>query len=145
MQTRIRQFEGNIRSGAIWDSLPITEKNSDVVDFSQLNEMVKINQFPCMHELGRKDSLFKVTKKTVKWQIINPSIKLFINSTNLGFSELRGDAEEVRAGGMGLHAPHLHAARGQEEDRQARVQSSSLWPEYSLNLVHLPCSSCCEF
>ena len=58
-QTRIRQFEGNIRSGSVWDSLPITEKNSDVVDFSQLNEMVKINQFPAMHELGRKDNLYK--------------------------------------------------------------------------------------
>ena len=58
-QTRIRQFEGNIRNGAIWDSLPITEKNSDVVDFNKLNEMVKINQFPAMHELGRKDNLFK--------------------------------------------------------------------------------------
>ena len=53
-QTRIRQFEGNIRNGAIWDSLPITEKNSDVVEFNKLNEMVKINQFPAMHELGRK-------------------------------------------------------------------------------------------
>jgi len=58
-ETRIRQFEGNIRSGSVWDSLPITEKNSDVVDFSQLNEMVKINQFPAMHELGRKDNLYK--------------------------------------------------------------------------------------
>ena len=53
-QTRIRQFEGNIRNGAVWDSLPITEKNSDVVEFNKLNEMVKINQFPAMHELGRK-------------------------------------------------------------------------------------------
>jgi len=58
-ETRIRQFEGNIRNGAIWDSLPITEKNADVVDFQKLNEMVKINQFPAMHELGRKDNLFK--------------------------------------------------------------------------------------
>jgi len=58
-ETRIRQFEGNIRSGAIWDSLPITEKNSDVVEFKKLNEMVKINQFPAMHELGRKDRLFQ--------------------------------------------------------------------------------------
>ena len=58
MQTRIRQFEGNIRSGAIWDSLPITEKNTDSVEFKKLNEMVKINQFPAMHELGRKDRLF---------------------------------------------------------------------------------------
>jgi len=58
-ETRIRQFEGNIRNGAIWDSLPITEKNSDVVEFNKLNEMVKINQFPAMHELGRKDNLFK--------------------------------------------------------------------------------------
>jgi len=57
-ETRIRQFEGTIRSGAIWDSLPITEKNSDVVEFKELNEMVKINQFPAMHELGRKDRLF---------------------------------------------------------------------------------------
>ena len=53
-ETRISQFEGNIRNGAIWDSLPITEKNSDVVEFNKLNEMVKINQFPAMHELGRK-------------------------------------------------------------------------------------------
>ena len=58
-QTRIRQFESNIKNGAIWDSLPITEKNADVVDFKMLNEMVKINQFPAMHELGRKDNLFK--------------------------------------------------------------------------------------
>ena len=58
-QTRIRQFECNIRNGAVWDSLPITEKNSDVVDFSQLNEMVKINQFPAMAELGRKDNLYR--------------------------------------------------------------------------------------
>ena len=30
-----------------------------MVDFSQLNEMVKINQFPAMHELGRKDNLYR--------------------------------------------------------------------------------------
>lgn len=59
IQIRIRQFEGNIPSGAVWDSLPITEKNSDVLDFHKLNETVKINQFPSMHELGRKDSLFR--------------------------------------------------------------------------------------
>ena len=44
----------------MWDSLPITEKNSDVLDFNKLNEAVKINQFPSMHELGRKDSLFRL-------------------------------------------------------------------------------------
>jgi len=58
-ETRIRQFEGNIHSGAIWDSLPITEKNADAVEFKKLNEMVKINQIPAMHELGRKDRLFQ--------------------------------------------------------------------------------------
>ena len=84
------------------------------------------NQPVSLHARARQEGQsIQGDQKTLKWQIINPSIKLFINSTNFVFAELRGDAEEVRAGGVGLHASHLHAARRQEEDRQARVQSSS--------------------
>jgi hypothetical protein len=59
---RLRQFEGCIGSGAIWDSLPVTEKNTDSIVFEKLNEAVKINQWPAMHQLGRKDNLFTVSK-----------------------------------------------------------------------------------
>ena len=31
LQVRLRQFEASISSGAIWDSLPINEKNTDSI------------------------------------------------------------------------------------------------------------------
>merc|ERR1712074_467652 len=39
-QVRLRQFEACISSGAVWDSLPITEKNTDSIEFEKLNEAV---------------------------------------------------------------------------------------------------------
>jgi len=57
-EVRLRQFEACISSGAVWDSLPITEKNTDSIEFEKLNEAVKINQWPGMAQLGRKDNLF---------------------------------------------------------------------------------------
>ena len=61
--------------GMIWDMLPITEKTKDEIDFSKVPEGVKIffdkfasktiflqakiNQFPCVYMLGRKDCLWK--------------------------------------------------------------------------------------
>merc|ERR1712233_300029 len=59
-QVRLRQFEACISSGAVWDSLPITEKNTDSIEFEKLNEAVKINQWPGMAQLGRKDNLFTI-------------------------------------------------------------------------------------
>ena len=46
-------------SGAIWDSLPITEKEKDEICFQNLNSEVKINQFPGLFSIGRKDSLWQ--------------------------------------------------------------------------------------
>lgn len=65
-ETRIRQFEGTMRSGAVWDSLPITEKNNDSIEFEALPETVKINQFPAMQQLGRKDNLAQNMKEMAK-------------------------------------------------------------------------------
>lgn len=59
-EVRLRQFEACISSGAIWDSLAITEKTTESIEFEKLNESVKINQWPAMHHLGRKDNLFMV-------------------------------------------------------------------------------------
>ena len=46
-------------SGAIWDTLPVTEKEKDEICFQKLRSSVKINQFPAMAELGRKDNLYR--------------------------------------------------------------------------------------
>merc|ERR1712032_1095182 len=57
--------EGKVRErtadavGMIWDMLPITEKTKDEIDFSKVPEGAKINQFPCVYMLGRKDCLWK--------------------------------------------------------------------------------------
>ena len=47
VQVRLRQFEACISSGAVWDSLPITEsKNTDSIEFEKLNEAVISNFIP---------------------------------------------------------------------------------------------------
>jgi len=56
-------IEGNARqqdhkfTGAIWDCLPVTEKEKDAIAFGGLSPEVKINQFPGLFTVGRKDSL----------------------------------------------------------------------------------------
>jgi len=47
---------------SIWDCLPVNEKAKDVIDFSGMSEEVKINQFPGLFILGRKDSLWQSYK-----------------------------------------------------------------------------------
>ena len=46
-------------SGAIWDTLPVTEKEKDEICFQKLRSSVKINQFPGLFSIGRKDSLWR--------------------------------------------------------------------------------------
>ena len=53
-----RKKEGEL-SGAIWDTLPVTEKEKDEICFQKLQSSVKINQFPGLFSLGRKDSLWR--------------------------------------------------------------------------------------
>merc|ERR1711892_354304 len=43
--------------GSIWDCLPICEKEKDEIDFVKLRAEAKINQFPGLFIIGRKDSL----------------------------------------------------------------------------------------
>ena len=44
-QVRLRQFEACISSGAVWDSLPISEKqNTESIEFEKLNEAVLNHQ-----------------------------------------------------------------------------------------------------
>jgi len=56
-------LEGQVRNkenqftGSIWDCLPVTEKEKDAINFSGLDFEVKINQFPGLFIIGRKDSL----------------------------------------------------------------------------------------
>ena len=55
-------------SGAIWDSLPVTEKEKDEICFQNLNSEVKINQFPGLFSIGRKDSLWQgYSRMRDKW------------------------------------------------------------------------------
>ena len=49
---QVRKKEDQV-SGAIWDSLPITEKEKDEICFQNLNSEVKINQFPGLFSIGR--------------------------------------------------------------------------------------------
>ena len=48
----------------MWESMAITEANTDinceVIQFDKLRKTVKINQFPGMYQLGRKDNLYLV-------------------------------------------------------------------------------------
>ena len=53
-----RKKEGDV-SGAIWDTLPVTEKEKDEICFQKLRSSVKINQFPGLFSIGRKDSLWR--------------------------------------------------------------------------------------
>ena len=41
----------------IWETLPITEKGKDEINFSGIGSSVKINQFPGLFAIGRKDYL----------------------------------------------------------------------------------------
>ena len=50
-------------SGAIWDTLPVTEKEKDEICFQNLPSSVKINQFPGLFSIGRKDSLWRGYRK----------------------------------------------------------------------------------
>lgn len=58
--------EGSVRNkesdctGSIWDCLPLTatEKSKETLNFSILSEEVKINQFPALFVIGRKDYLW---------------------------------------------------------------------------------------
>lgn len=59
VETRIRQSEDSLGSGAIWDTLPITEKASDAINFKGICGSAKINQFPGLFQLGRKDLLWQ--------------------------------------------------------------------------------------
>ena len=55
-------------SGAIWDTLPVTEKEKDEICFQKLRSSVKINQFPGLFSLGRKDSLWRgYTQMRNRW------------------------------------------------------------------------------
>jgi len=62
-------LQGNVRkkedqqTGSIWDCLPITEKSKDEINFSGLSQEVKINQFPGLFIIGRKDHLWKSYEK----------------------------------------------------------------------------------
>ena len=42
----------------VWETLPITEKGKDEINFSELGPGVKINQFPGLFVIGRKDYLW---------------------------------------------------------------------------------------
>ena len=41
----------------IWETLPITEKGKDEINFANIEPGVKINQFPGLFAIGRKDYL----------------------------------------------------------------------------------------
>jgi len=62
VQGQVRQKEDQ-QTGAIWDCLSITEKSKDEINFHNLNEEVKINQFPGLFSIGRKDNLWTCYKK----------------------------------------------------------------------------------
>ena len=42
----------------VWETLPITEKGKDEINFAALSPGVKINQFPGLYVIGRKDYLW---------------------------------------------------------------------------------------
>ena len=42
----------------VWETLSITEKANDEINFTQLPHGVKINQFPGLYVIGRKDYLW---------------------------------------------------------------------------------------
>jgi len=56
-QDKVRSKE-NLPEGIIWDCLPITEKAKDEIHFKGLSYEVKINQFPGIFIIGRKDFLW---------------------------------------------------------------------------------------
>ena len=88
-QFQVRKKEDQV-SGAIWDSLPITEKEKDEICFQNLTSEVKINQFPGLFSIGRKDSLWLGYKKMrEKWgsELFNFHTKTYI---------LGDDMEELR-------------------------------------------------
>jgi len=52
-------------TSSVWETLPITEKGKDEIDFSGLSAEVKINQFPGLFVIGRKDRLWTCYEKMV--------------------------------------------------------------------------------
>merc|ERR1711892_266507 len=56
LDVQVRRKEDQC-SGSIWDCLPICEKEKDEIDFVKLRSEAKINQFPGLFIIGRKDSL----------------------------------------------------------------------------------------
>jgi len=56
VEVQVRKKENQV-CGSIWDCLPVTEKEKDELFFDGFNSEVKINQFPGLFVIGRKDSL----------------------------------------------------------------------------------------
>merc|ERR1711892_481317 len=50
-------------TAAVWDKVPDMEKDSDEIDFAALGEDAKMNQFPGLYVIGRKDCLAKSYQK----------------------------------------------------------------------------------
>merc|ERR1712156_168353 len=48
---------------SIWETLPVTEKGKDEIKFSELKQEAKINQFPGLFVIGRKDRLWTSYEK----------------------------------------------------------------------------------